>query len=88
MSDWTDFRDQAKRGLGIDTPENVAKTTGGLIRSQVGETPAPEKPGVLGTITQVVSSPTGKIAGISITTLALVGLGAYLVFSKMGKGRR
>ena len=40
MSWFTELRDQAEKGLGIDTPENVARTAGNVVRGTlIGSAP-------------------------------------------------
>lgn len=71
MSDWTTVRDQWKKDLGLDTPENVATTL-----SQVGQ-------GIAQSATEVQKQPATPVANTVAQIKSMVGSSTnqvYIIF--------
>lgn len=91
MSDFTIFRDQVEQGLGFGSPEQAAKTSGSLIRSQTQAqtTGNPSAPPQVNSWAAGIPLPasikSASVGGMSVLTLAAIGLGAFLLFKAVRK---
>lgn len=81
MNFFEDFGNAALKGLGVDTGANAAKTIGSTLSSLVkpkAPTQGPQAP--IPSVASAVSVPVK--AGVSMGTLALIGVAALLILRR------